>query len=68
MSQHILIVDDDVELCELLKQYLESESFTVSLVHDGMQAVEQLHGQHNRGQLGYDAIVLDSMCRSLVKK
>ena len=31
----LLIVDDDVELCSLLKEFLERESFTVelSLIH-----------------------------------
>ena len=32
---HILLIDDDTELCELLSQYLEQEGFTVSARHDG---------------------------------
>ncbi|MBN1774086.1 MAG: response regulator transcription factor [Deltaproteobacteria bacterium] len=31
----ILVVDDDVELCELLRDYLTSEGFAVELAHDG---------------------------------
>jgi len=30
---HLLIVDDDRELCEILKRYLEAEDFLVSFVH-----------------------------------
>src|ERR1700680_4289126 len=32
---HILVVDDDREICAILRQYLESEGFRVSTVHDG---------------------------------
>ncbi len=31
----ILVVDDDVELCELLTEYLGAEGFSVESVHDG---------------------------------
>ncbi len=31
----LLIVDDDAELCSLLKEFLERESFTVQCIHEG---------------------------------
>ena len=31
----ILLLDDDVELCELLREYLASENFAVEFVHEG---------------------------------
>lgn len=34
----LLIVDDDVELCELLHKYLTAEGFDVHMVHDGESA------------------------------
>jgi two-component system response regulator CpxR len=37
----ILIVDDDVELCELVGEYLEDEGFEVDAVHDGLAGVER---------------------------
>ncbi|MDX2479767.1 MAG: response regulator transcription factor [Desulfuromusa sp.] len=37
----ILVIDDDIELCELLRDYLSGESFTVEAVHDGKQGAEQ---------------------------
>jgi DNA-binding response OmpR family regulator len=35
----VLLVDDDVELVSLLRTYLESDGFTVSVAHDGESAV-----------------------------
>src|ERR1700730_426993 len=32
---HLLIVDDDRELCEVLKHYLEAEDFRVFFAHSG---------------------------------
>ena len=37
----ILIIDDDVELCELVGEYLEGEGFTIDVVHDGVRGVER---------------------------
>ena len=36
---HILLIDDDTELCELLSQYLEQEGFTISACHDGREGL-----------------------------
>lgn len=60
MSQNILIVDDDIELCELLVQYLGNEGIDVTLIHNGLEAVEHLQQAHQQ-QKNYDAIVLDFM-------
>lgn len=32
---HILVIDDDTDLCELLTDYLTAEGFAVTAVHDG---------------------------------
>ena len=37
--EKILIVDDDRNICELLRLYLEKEGFSVTLAHDGQAAV-----------------------------
>lgn len=43
----VLLVDDDVELGAMLKEYLEHEGFEVDVVHDGESGVERaLHGQY----------------------
>ena len=51
----ILIIDDDKDLCELLRDYLTPEGFEVTAVHNGMEGSERaLAGQ-------YALIVLDVM-------
>lgn len=55
----ILLADDDVELCELLKQYLEVEGFQVGLAHNGEAALNQARTGN------YDLIVLDVMMPKL---
>jgi two-component system response regulator CpxR len=43
----VLLVDDDVELVEMLKEYLAQEGFDVTTVHDGEAGVsEALSGQY----------------------
>jgi two-component system, OmpR family, response regulator CpxR len=43
----ILIVDDDVELCDLISEFLRPEGFEVEAVHDGQRGVERsLSGEH----------------------
>ena len=51
----ILLVDDDKELAALLKEYLESEDFSVTLAHNGEE------GAIKATSKSYDAIVLDVM-------
>lgn len=36
----ILVIDDDVELCSLVAEYLDSEGFQVEAVHDGERGLE----------------------------
>jgi two-component system OmpR family response regulator len=51
----ILLVDDDVELCRMLVEYLAPEGFEVRAVHDGDQ------GARDAATGDYDAVVLDVM-------
>lgn len=45
--QKILLVDDDVELADMLKEYLEQEGFEVNTAHDGEQGLaEALTGNY----------------------
>lgn len=39
MSNKILVVDDDLNICELLKLYLENEGYTVFIANNGQDAV-----------------------------
>jgi two-component system, OmpR family, response regulator CpxR len=43
----ILVIDDDVELCSLVSEYLEPEGFQVESAADGTRGLEQaLSGEH----------------------
>src|SRR2546426_5987474 len=47
MMDRILVIDDDVELCSLVAEYLGAEGFTVESVHDGERGLERaLSGDH----------------------
>lgn len=52
----LLLVDDDVELCELLGDYLTLEEFDVEFAHDAEQAADQLQRAER-----YRLMVLDVM-------
>src|SRR5206468_6419543 len=37
----ILVIDDDVELCELVAEYLEPDGYHVDAAHDGVEGVKR---------------------------
>jgi two-component system, OmpR family, response regulator CpxR len=52
---HILVIDDDIELCELLVEYLQPEGFDIETVGDSLQGIQRaLSGDHS-------LVVLDVM-------
>ena len=53
---HVLIIDDDVELCSMLEDFLSGEGMDVSAVHDGISGVERTTSTN-----APDAVVLDVM-------
>src|SRR5271154_5552698 len=52
---HVLVVDDDVELCSLVQEYLTAEGFSLKAVHDGEQGLQQALTNN------YTLVVLDVM-------
>ena len=61
--ERILIIDDDVELCTLVGEYLQAEGFTVESVHDGESGLQRATGG------GYLLVVLEigrASCRERV--
>ena len=38
---HILLVDDDIALVEMIREFLEPEGFAVQSVHDGPAALQK---------------------------
>jgi two-component system response regulator CpxR len=51
----ILVIDDDIDLCELLTDYLMAEGFTVETVHNGEEGAERALSDD------YSLVVLDVM-------
>src|SRR5450432_4845378 len=52
---HVLVVDDDVELCALVQEYLTAEGFSLKAVHDGDKGLQQALTNE------YALVVLDVM-------
>src|SRR5450432_4709418 len=52
---HVLVVDDDVELCNLVQEYLTAEGFSLKAVHDGEKGLQQALTNE------YALVVLDVM-------
>lgn len=42
MNEKIMIVDDDANICELLRLYLSKEGYTPVIVNDGLSAVDSV--------------------------
>ena len=57
--EKIMVVDDDKNICELLRLYLEKEGYNVILCHDGQEAVAKFSA------LNPDMMLLDIMLPSL---
>ncbi len=44
-AEKILVVDDDLNICELLRLYLEKEEYTVVIANDGASAVSTFNAE-----------------------
>jgi DNA-binding response OmpR family regulator len=55
----ILVVDDDKNICEILRMYLEKEEYEVVMVHNGVDAVNTFNEQE------VDLVLLDIMLPQL---
>ena len=70
MSTKILVVDDDLNICELLRLYLEKEGYTPVFAHDGRAAIEAFQ-EHNPALILLDIMLpgLDGwqVCREIRK-
>ncbi len=58
-NEKILVVDDDQNICELLRLYLEKEGYTVKIVYDGVSAVNAFKQENP------DLMILDIMLPKL---
>ena len=55
----LLVVDDEVEICEFLKSFFEERSYTVFVANSGEQALEQM--KHEKPQV----VLLDIKMRGM---
>ena len=58
-NEKILIVDDDINICELLRLYLEKEGFEAEVVTNGLQAIDKFNST------APDLVLLDIMLPGL---
>ncbi|MBU2881566.1 response regulator [Psychrosphaera sp. B3R10] len=57
--RHIILVEDDLRLAKLVTNFLQQNSFTVTVLHDGEQAVKTILAQQP------DLVILDIMLPGL---
>jgi two-component system, OmpR family, response regulator CpxR len=51
----LLLIDDDVELCSLLREFLKREGFNLEVEHEGRRGLDRAAGG------GWDLVILDVM-------
>ncbi|PFN11535.1 DNA-binding response regulator [Bacillus cereus] len=59
MNYHILVVEDDQEIQELIKQFLMTQQYKVIVASDGLEGMNQFNKQ------SFDLILLDVMMPNL---
>ena len=57
--KRIIIIDDDKELCNLLKKCLENDNYVISMAHSGIKGLEMVR----KGD--YHLVILDVMLPQL---
>ena len=55
LRERILLIDDDIEFCQLLGEYLESVGYETEAVHRGLEGIHEVHSQ------AWHAVILDVM-------
>ncbi|HBJ00264.1 MAG TPA: DNA-binding response regulator [Lysinibacillus sp.] len=59
MNYNILVVEDDLEIQELIKQFLMTQNYTIEVASDGVEGIKRLNTQ------SFDLILLDVMLPNL---
>ena len=55
LTTKLLLVDDDIKLCRLVRDYLEPMGYSVTVAHTGPDGLEKAIGEE------FDAVILDVM-------
>ncbi|OQA57688.1 MAG: Transcriptional regulatory protein ZraR [Candidatus Omnitrophica bacterium ADurb.Bin277] len=53
MKKKLLLVDDEVEICEFLRSFFEDRDYNVATAHSGVQALDQVE------KFGPNVVLLD---------
>ena len=59
-NEKILVVDDDVNICELLRLYLTKEGYQVTIANDGEEGLDKFN------QVKPDMVLLDVMMPKII--
>ncbi|EON74313.1 transcription response regulator-like protein [Lysinibacillus sphaericus OT4b.31] len=59
MNYHILVVEDDQEIQELITQFLMTQKYTIEVASDGLEGMKRFNAQ------SFDLILLDVMMPNL---
>ena len=62
MQGHILLVEDDQSICEMVEKHLTKEGYSITTVSDGEKAIEEF----SRDSFDLIQLVLDEPFFSLV--
>lgn len=62
-SPHILIVEDEFDIAQILQMQLQSKGFEVTVIHDGLEALEAIQAQEigKKPLTNIDLFILDRM-------
>lgn len=58
---HILMIEDNESVCEMLQMFFEKENWQVTFIHDGQEGLDE----YKNNQEMYDLLILDIMLPSL---
>jgi len=59
LNYKILVIEDDLEIQELIKQFLKTQNYTLAVASDGVEGIKKLNTQP------FDLILLDVMMPNL---
>ncbi|HLR91676.1 MAG TPA: response regulator transcription factor [Atopostipes sp.] len=58
---HILMIEDNESVCEMLQMFFEKEEWEVTFIHDGQEGLDE----YTNNQEKYDLLILDIMLPSI---
>lgn len=61
LTTRLLLIDDDIKLCRLIREYLEPMGYSVAVAHNGPDGLEMAIGALNQKATEFDAVLLDVM-------